>query len=402
MLESLACPFCGALLERERGVGRIEDDELCSGILYCSCAAYPVVDGIPFMRTGALTDRLLELVGHDDAVARATALTGGTDSEAVAAVATLTESGNLTFREIAGQLIHEAEATYLFHRFSDPTYVASSAALDVALAGIGDCTMSRALDVGGGAGHLTRRIAATGADVVLVDISFVKLWLARRFLAPTSTPVCCDANAPLPVAKHRFDLVFSSDAFHYVWNRRLLASEMVRALAPTGLLLLTHLHNSLVDNLSAGMPLTPTDYQRLFADVPTRFIPEEAAFGAALEGRPADLRALHSPHEIQESAALIVVGGALTTADNGAPPPASGDTLQVNPLYEPHGKTDDWVLRFPSDYYAEEYQAARRYLPDVVKLSDELRTRARAGADDPDIQELRRRRVLLPLPQAYA
>jgi hypothetical protein len=79
MLESRPCPFCGAPLERECGVGRTVEGKLCSGVFSCSCAAHPAVDGIGFMRTGVLTDRMLKRVGHDDVVSRSTPLRRGTD-----------------------------------------------------------------------------------------------------------------------------------------------------------------------------------------------------------------------------------------------------------------------------------------------------------------------------------
>ena len=84
------------------------------------------------------------------------------------------------------------------------------------------------LDLCGGTGHLTRSLCECVNDVVLADLSFAKLWLAKRFIAPRCRPICCDAGEPLPFAPGTFALIFCSDAFHYVWRRRMLASRWER------------------------------------------------------------------------------------------------------------------------------------------------------------------------------
>ena len=65
---------------------------------------------------------------------------------------------------------------------------------------------------------------------VLADLFFWKSWLARRFTTPECEPVCCDANIPLPFAREAFSLVVLSDAFPYIWHKRLVAEEMMPTL----------------------------------------------------------------------------------------------------------------------------------------------------------------------------
>ena len=74
---------------------------------------------------------------------------------------------------------------------------------------------------------------------------FWKLWLARTFTAPTPMAVCCDANQPLPFAAVTFPTVVLSDAFPYIWHKRLLAEEMMRQAGPGGTIVMPHLHSSL-------------------------------------------------------------------------------------------------------------------------------------------------------------
>jgi hypothetical protein len=58
-------------------------------------------------------------------------------------------------------------------------------------------------------------------------------------------------------------------------------------------------------------------------------------------------------------------------------------------------------LRFPSEFYAEEFGACRRYLPDEIELPEDWAERWRRGEDDGQVLELLRRHVLLDLPEDY-
>ena len=49
--------------------------------------------------------------------------------------------------------------------------------------------------------------------------------MAREYTAPGVQAVCCDANDPLPFARGLASMVMLSDAFPYIWKRRLLAEE---------------------------------------------------------------------------------------------------------------------------------------------------------------------------------
>ena len=143
----------------------------------------------------------------------------------------------------------------------------------------------RAIDVCGGLGHLTRSLLDLSSPApVLADLSFAKLWLARRFTAPGCEPVCCDGNAPLPFAKDAFGLVVCSDAFHYIWTKRLLAAETMRVAAGRGAVVVTHAHNAHVWSPSAGMPLPPEAYRELFDEMAPRLFAESVLLNEIVAG----------------------------------------------------------------------------------------------------------------------
>ena len=384
----LRCPHCGDALTLGDVAGTVPG-AVERGILYDHCAAYPVVAGIPYLRADEAGRRALEALGNGDDLGALVGLLAAElpDPEPVSELL----AGDHTFREALAVLVRGPEADYLLYRFSDPVYRACAHLFGAVAAA--DRPRGPVLDFGGGAGHLTRGLSALVDDeVVLADVSFRKLWLATRFVAPTVTAVCCDGNQMLPFASGRFALVVSADAFHYVWARQLLATELRRVSANDGVLVLGHLHNRLVDNWSAGMPLPPDGYRRLLGpDV--RLLREDLLLEAALVDGPVDVRGA-SDDELAGAPALAAVAARWPLPDRLAPaPPRETSRLTVNPLYRPSSQGRGWTLVPPTALYADEYPDIYRYLPGEVFLPD--------AADVADVQQLRRSCVLIDLPDRY-
>ena len=217
LLQILECPFCGGGFEVQKSPrAKLHEDEVSSAILRCACCAYPVVDGIPFLMTGKVADAAMDLLG------------AGRPADALKLLLELGETDHpekfSTFREALAKLSKDSEGDYLLYRFSDPTFVCSHTLLQAVVT-----PDDVALDIGGGAGHLARSVRQTARHVVIADVAYWKLWLAKKFVAPDCESVCCNARNPLPFARKSFSLTYCSDAFHYVWPRRLLADEMMRA-----------------------------------------------------------------------------------------------------------------------------------------------------------------------------
>jgi len=86
------------------------------------------------------------------------------------------------------------------------------------------------LDVGGGAGYLTRALRTAGARCVLVDADVKELsWRGP----PVGGCVVADARA-LPVPSHAVDLVVSSNVLEHVPEPFAVVDEMARVLRPGG------------------------------------------------------------------------------------------------------------------------------------------------------------------------
>jgi SAM-dependent methyltransferase len=329
---------------------------------------WPVVDGISWRRTGReeLRARVVALLDDGEVDAARTALLADNDDwwtadppppEQLARVASAT-----TLREALDLLGAGRVGDYFLHRWSDPTYLAALALVQAH--GPGDRPV---VEVACGVGHLLRELAQRGArDLVGVDVVFAKTWLAQRFVCPSATYVCADAtDLPLDLLP-RNAYVLCVDALYFVRDKP-GAVRQLRALGET--LVVGHVHTP-AEEVGAGLPLPVSAWRDLLG---AHSAYDDAELTAAfLERRPP--KAL----EDGEPPAVALVAGPTQPGPDLARP--VGD-LRANPLYV------DGVLTPPNDRWAQEYAAARDYLPE--RLPDPL----------PD--DAAHRRLLLDLPAAW-
>lgn len=396
LLNLLECPFCAGKLRVENGSTLEQSDaEILHGILLCDCCAFPIVGGIPYLRTGREADAALRCLGekkHAQALDVLLGKPGGSERLA---------SSALSFQEALAIVNDTPEGVYLLYRFSDPTFIANETML-CALAG--QTRDGRILDVCGGTGHLTRSmIRSSGSRAVLADLEFWKLYLAQRFIVPDADIVCCNANEPLPFRAAHFSLTVCADAFHYIWSKRQFASELQRVTTDAGVVALPHVHNALSWNPSQGMPLSPSGYARLFADREVLMFDDAQFLAAALKGETVDFLPKAESAELESAPALAIL--AMTRPDSLRAQPlrteAEPQALSLNPLYhqDPSARSR-WRRVFPSADYEDEYGACKEYLPDTVELEVNPRRRVN-GLPVDQIIDLARRRVLLDLPPKY-
>ncbi len=419
LLDILRCPFCGtpvSIVEND-ALAR-EGDQIDTGVLGCECCAFPVVAGIPVMMADETTQRALHAL---EAGRRDEALSGllglSDDTARLERFHVLVTQDGATYRDALELLCDDAEGTYFLYRFTDPTFLTA----DALLRAIGQQhwpVKGRTLDLCGGSGHLTRVLSglrSPGAEPVLADVYFWKLWLASRFTAPDSGPVCCDANHPLPFARGTFSTVVLADAFPYIWHKRLLAEEMMRLAGTDGVVVMPHLHSALGDNFSAGDTLTPAAYHALFEPLEPRLFSDERMFNDVIEHRVVDLTRDVSPEQLGTEPALTIV--ASTRADlfrryeldereetDEAPDPrAVTGELSVNPLYrvELRGESSILTLTFPTPEYEAEFGQCRRYLPDRLTVEADLTGPILRESLGSGYEELRDRRVLIDAPVGY-
>lgn len=402
----LECPFCGAplTLVATHPALRRDAERITAGVLSCECCAFPIVDGIPVLRADPLARSLLAALDACDMATARRLLLELDECGARAMDALEARAGGGTFHEALTLLGPDAERTYFAHRFADPTFLVSDGVVQAA-ASVTEAFRHRTIDICGGAGHLTWRLAqlarARGAaPPILADYVPWKLWLASRFVVPEADVVSIDANAPLPFPAGCASLVVCSDAFHYIWTRRLLAGEMRRLAGADGVLVLTHLHNLFVYNPSAGMPLSPAAYAHLADGVGGQLFADSRLRDDLVERNRVDWSAPWSSAALAGEPSLTIVAGpaALYASHHVRHEPTGYGKLCINPLYRP--STVNGCVRldltFPSDDYAQEFGAVAGYMPQHVELrASSLSDLAALVRQDP---ELFRQRVVLEIP----
>jgi uncharacterized protein YbaR (Trm112 family) len=407
-LDWLRCPFCGTRLDLVDGQATVrQGDEIIAGVLGCQCCAFPIVDGIPVLIADDTTRTGMHQLEAGESEAALFTLLGLDDARAEAFRAFLRRGLGATYRDGLAILSVDAEAQYFVYRFSDPTFLVAQALLRAL--GTHPRLTRRTIDLCGGSGHLTRVLGALSPGRnVLADVYFWKLWLAKHFTAPQCEPVCCDANHPLPFAGGVFSMVICSDAFPYIWHKRLLAGEMTRLAGDDGAVVMPHLHSALGENFTAGMTLTPRAYVDLFEGHGPRLFRDSALLDGLLDADVVDLSHDSPPESLAGEAALALITspdpGVFRRYDVPVPPAApQGDTVVVNPLYRAEFKdgVSTLTLVFPTDEYAAEFAAARRYLPDTVRVRADVTKPFDPLALGSDAAELKRRLVLLDVPRLY-
>jgi uncharacterized protein YbaR (Trm112 family) len=408
LLAILRCPYCGGRLELVTSLfHRITVDTITDGVLGCECCTFPVVDGIAVLHLGSPVSAARERVEAGDTTAALMAMIGVQEPARMKQFAALAASPLATYKSIVDALGPEIEGGYFLYRFSDPTFVVADAVVR-AVAGTVLGGGGRALDICGGSGHLTRALAAVSPAPVLADLFFAKIWLARRFTAPSAVPVCCDANAPLPFARGAFDFALCSDALMYIWQKRQLAGEMLRAVdgSPRGTVVINHTHNQLVWSPSHGQALTPAGYRGLFETAPPRIFGESTLFADIVRGTTLDLSHTAADEALNREVALTLIASPVADVFRTHPvetPRATSGEWRINPLFQvqDEGTRLRATLHFPSPEYEDEYRACREYLPDEVFVDVARFHALQAGAPAESMRELIRRRVIVELPRLY-
>jgi uncharacterized protein YbaR (Trm112 family) len=408
-LDILRCPYCGGRLElvadsffARRG------DEIEDGILACNCCVFPVVSGIPVMHLDDPAPAAKEHVeaGRPDLARRAMF---NLEDEYVARFEELAESPSATYKEVLTALGPAFERGYFLYRFSDPSYVVAHPLIRAVASQV--LRGGRAIDLCGGSGHLTRSLMDLSSPApVLADLSFAKLWLARRFTAPGCEAVCCNGFAPLPFARGAFRCATCADAFMFIWPKRQFVREMLRLVGDGRdgeAAVITHTHNALQWSPSLGQPLPPDGYRDLFETREPRLYAEAGLFADVVKGGTLDLGRRDSREALDADPALTIIA----TRDPGVfrqhpvdHAPGGPGELRLNPLYAVAEDGDRLRLRlqFPSPDYADEFGACREYLPEKVEIDRRALAALAAGHLPSELGVLFRRRVILDLPRKYS
>ncbi|BBC31816.1 hypothetical protein SGFS_031100 [Streptomyces graminofaciens] len=275
----------------------------------------------------------------------------------------------LSFHKTVELLDYGGLGWYFEHRWIIPTYLSGLSLLHWHAP-----RNRRILEIGAGLGHLTAHWEQMGgAESICSDVVFSHLWLSQRYLRPGRTSVCFDANGPFPFSSGAVDTVLGHDCLHYLSDIPGAISEM-RRVTSSGRLLVGHLHNADVENLSPGGPLTLSEYERLLE--PSTVYDDAEMTRAWVGQRPP--RPLPATAEFPVQAFAFVTGE--PTADPVGilpdPEPSRLGEITVNPLL---GETSP---AWPSAKFVKEYVRPFPYLEGLRRPSEAELSRVRQGAAD--------------------
>jgi hypothetical protein len=212
----------------------------------------------------------------------------------------------------------------------------------------------------------------------------------------------------MPFARGAFGYAMCSDAFQYIWTKRLFIGEMTRLVegAEPGAVVINHTHNQLTWSPSHGQPLSPAGYADLFETLPPRLYGEASLFADVVKGGPVDLSRRDSPEALDGDPALTIVASQDPAVyDRHAVDLVSGlgGELRINPLYSVEEDGDALRLRlsFPDAAYEDEYGACKQYLADSAVIMRSDFTALQSGHVPASLRDLVRRRVIVELPRRY-
>lgn len=311
---------------------------------------WPVVDGIPYLRTESegLVALALERLDAGDPDGALLALLTDQDTWWTGSATDLEElrelvarRDELTLRDALALLRFGPVANYFAHRWSDPTYLAGLALLEAHWS-----EPATAFELAGGIGHFARALGERGVTCVSADIVFSKCWVAKNWIAPQADYVVFDAKDLWPLGERIFDLVHCQDAFYFLPDQPKVASKLRAATAPTGVLAIGHLHNSEVAGGAMGPARSAGEWAALFPDAT---VYDERELRAALMQARAPQPSLWEQDAQTEAWSVVEGGPAPHALEAGLALPASEATLRSNPLIGETGPL------WPSERYASEY-----------------------------------------------
>lgn len=417
-LSLLHCPYCGSAFRIEGPDANADVVEYA--VLRCSCHDYPVVYGIPVLQQLDGLDRVVNLVRSREPAA---ALLRTLDLFRVQ-WALRSKLHRLRYHWNCRRLIANPGATfraaaylarmprvfadYLIHRYANPSFLAAIGPL-LLLRHASQTAPSgeRVLDLACGAGHASFLLSllCPGIQAVSADQDFVNVYLARRFLNPRGMHLCIDAQVPSPLPSQSFGAVFCQDAFHYMSSKKAVVAELKRIARPDALWVFPHLHNRLVPNLVAGVPLAPEAYLECF-DLPGARLFEESALlrGLAREGA-VDFTCSAPLASLNKAGALTFIGGPSDVWRVCRDFPSAfcerPSSLALNPIYR---RRDGGSLEFewPNPVMAAECAGTEDFLPRTCRLSESWPAQlADEGPAPPWLAEMVAKFVLVPLPRRY-
>jgi SAM-dependent methyltransferase len=422
------------------------------GVLSCGPHAYPVIDGIPVVRSGRIDvqdhmtgqanvrgpsiEELLHRVREDplealvDLLAFPPSLPFGLEQRpglrlplTRGPVAHWTNQHRrrlvkrmlsrldeqyaqdwLDLSYLRSRNVNQELHAYFLNKFGQPRYLSS-----LALTSILDADPMPVLDLACGFGHVMHHLGTRPRPLrsIGVDRNFFQLWVARRFIAPGEHYVCADIDQPLPFADNSFRASLCTDAFHLLDNQKACLDEMRRC-ARDGTVVIDRVGNRMLEPHDGEHELDPEGYAGLAGDAEWRMAGQSELVQGYLRGsRPQLAKARNAGHFAEEKWLSLIVcdnTALFQDYDRFERLPHGEGPLGLNPIYRAETLADGvrLIFEFPSTWYAFENAESLSYHAAGILLSTDEFDAVRRGQRTARTDDLVRKYILIGMPKRYA
>lgn|GEM_PF-2766980 len=365
-LHALLCPECGRALFRD---GTSQQQPLPDYTVLECCKPWPVVAGIPVFNGDPALVELIRAGRHREALLLAMRPPMGSSVRPYRLAQFVVAIKKRLWDRKAERLLDASPRysdwlelyfdpsrklvrDYFYYKFTKPKHLAALSVASMFPDG-------PVLDLGCGAGQITRYIA-TRNPVVGLDSTYWLLYLARTFVAPAASFVCCDADQPLPFPAASFGSAISTNAFHFLSNQQQAWSEICRV--STGPIALISLRHQGVKNDVLNNALSIDGYRALVAGSRASYciVGDQAIVDRYLQRLGPDLTGDGDALE-KEALVSLIASNEPKTYGRFERWPHTGSG--INPLYHKAGNA--YRLRWPANGYQQD-NPGFTYLKDHV------------------------------------
>jgi SAM-dependent methyltransferase len=394
-------------------------------ILSCYCGRWPLVAGIPILRTDISSPRdelvaWIEAGRYEDALRFALLNRrprGTPDSKSrsnqpteAAGLTHVTDPRNeVTARAFISAYFSDNKdnSDYFFYRFAQPRLLEAQSIVSIVRH-----PTQPLLDLACGCGHLTHALLsrAEGVPVFGIDSSFFGAYVAKHWIAPEAEFICSEADKALPFSDNTFAAVFCSDAFHYFSTKATCIQECERLTKDSGLFALIWVHNARVPRPHDGLPLPVEGYQALVGRTPHRLLSNQRLLSRYLQGRGPDLTESTEADHLADEPTFSIVASHREEIfkDYGSFEhwPHAHGVLSINPIYVPEQQDSSGAISlrrtFPSAFFESDHSEIKEYLPLRVEVSQALMNDLVLGNRTREIEKLIETCVVVGVPPFYS
>jgi len=303
-------------------------------------------------------------------------------------------------------LMHSSIYNYFTYRFGQPRFLAALSLFTTLPE-----EKNPILDIACGTGHFIHYLTHRNSQQLVIGMerNFIKLYLAKRFIAPKGNFFCAEADQPLPFEKNSFSGIYCSDAFQYFTYKEGAVREMKRISAPNGVIIVARISGRQLPGYKGNAIISPKQLKNYFKGMHNIILKENDLMERYIQKLGPNMSTEPFLSELNDTNWISIVASHRKNLFHNYGqfkdwPHALG-TLNINPLYHKNGRDEkgNFVLnfKFPSKWYEYENHDWMKYAPETVHLSQSTMNAIVKGIRTPEVNDLISKWVVIGMPEKY-